>query len=64
MAVLTLIYSVATILIYFANRAAVREMRLEREEETSPYVTADLETDFGRGTVEFVVRNIGKTPGL
>ncbi len=62
MAVLTLIYSVATIFIYFVNRAAVREMRLEREEETSPYVTADLETDFGRGTVEFVVRNIGKTP--
>jgi len=47
MAVLTLIYSVATIFIYLANRTAVKEMRLEREEDTSPHVTAGAAFDSG-----------------
>lgn len=61
LAVLTLLYTVATILIYRANRQAVEEMRLGREEETRPYVIAGLEFDFDRRVLEFVVRNAGKT---
>lgn len=59
--VLTLLYTLATILIYRANRQAVEEMRLGRQEETRPYVIAGLEFDFELNVLEFVVRNEGRT---
>ena len=60
MAILTLIYVVATIFILRANSSSVKEMEKTREEENRPYVVAYLDSNT-HGVVKFVLKNIGKT---
>lgn len=62
MAVLTLVYVIATFYIVKANRSSVLEMRQTREEETRPYVVVYLQRNPNvNGAVHLIVRNIGTT---
>ncbi|WP_409174829.1 hypothetical protein [Brevibacillus fortis] len=60
MAILTLVYVGATILIMRANRRSVIEMEKTREEEHRPYVVVFFDNK-QINQVNFVIQNIGKT---
>lgn len=59
LAILTFVYTVATILILLANRKSVKEMERTREAEYRPYVVVYMDYQ-PNGAVQLIVKNVGR----
>lgn len=61
MSVLTLVYVVATIIIVYYNRIVIREMQQSREDESRPYVFANLHKDPRDTRFSLIIKNYGNS---
>lgn len=61
MCLLTFVYVVATIVIMYYNKKSINEMAKSREEDSRPYVFANLERDPRDRSFTFKVKNHGKS---
>lgn len=61
MCLLTFVYVVATIVIMYYNKKSINEMAKSREEDSRPYVFANLERDPRDRCFTFKVKNHGKS---
>ncbi len=60
MSVLTLVYIVATLLIFIANYLSVKELKRTRIEQSRPHIIVYLDV-FQSNIVQLTIQNIGKT---
>jgi len=63
MSILTCVYVLATIVIVIYNRKSIKEMQKGREEESRPYIFANLQKDPRDLCFYLRIKNYGKTGG-
>ncbi len=61
MSLLTMVYVIATIIIVIYNRKVIDEMKQTREDESRPYVFANLHKDPRDSMFSLVIKNYGKS---
>ena len=61
MCILTFVYVLATIVIVYYNKKSINEMIKSREDDSRPYVFANIERDPRDRSFTFKVKNHGKS---